>query len=308
LWWAFFSRVPWSERLGAIVLMIVALAGTWRLKHESMGPLWLVGYAVPGLCFALVAGVAISRRLADRPRRVTMAATILLACGVWTLVRSEGISGDHVAEFNWRWAKSPEERLLAHAGREPVTHPSPPAVETPKERPIAQATDHAAALPAASVAPESPKEPVVTQAREHPEALPALSVGAKTAHNWSGFRGPRRDGIVRGVRIETNWAASPPVVLWRRSIGPGWSSFAVRGELLYTQEQRGDDEVVACYNVTTGELVWTHRDAARFSESNAGPGPRATPTLSNGRVYTFGATGILNAHTGNRCLTSWKMR
>src|SRR5438128_1478397 len=58
LWWVFFSRAPWSERLGAIVLMIVALFGTWHLKHESMGPLWLVGYAIPWLCLALVAGAA----------------------------------------------------------------------------------------------------------------------------------------------------------------------------------------------------------------------------------------------------------
>src|SRR5438093_13622512 len=47
LWWVFFSRVPWLERLGGIVLMIGAMAGTRRLKHESMGPLWLVGYGVP---------------------------------------------------------------------------------------------------------------------------------------------------------------------------------------------------------------------------------------------------------------------
>ena len=304
LWWVFFSRAPWSERLGAIVLMIGGLFGAWQLRHESMGPLWLAGYAVPGLCLALVAG-AIAGRRPDRPRRAILAATILLACGVWTLVRTTGISGDHVAEFGWRWARSPEERLLANARREPAPSPSVRPAETPKEPTLAPSRDQPSALPSAPSAAETPKERVVTRGHDRPATGPTPSAEAETADNWPGFRGAGRDGIVRGVRIATDWGASPPVELWRRPIGPGWSSFAVRGDFLYTQEQRGEDEVVACYRAATGEPVWMHRDAARFFESNAGPGPRGTPTISNGRVYSFGATGILNALDAGNGTVVW---
>ena len=273
VWWLFFSRAAWAERLGAILLMIAAIGATWILKHESMGPFWVVAYAVPILCLAFVASVVASRHLADGARRATVAAAIVLACGVWTLVRTEGITGDHVAEFAWRWTKTPEEKVMAQA-------PAPTPVNAPQQRPPTQAADKP--LDSAPAATKT-------------AAAPSTSERRLTRVEWPGFRGPERDGTIRGVRIETNWSASPPVELWRRPVGPGWSSFAVRGDLLYTQEQRGDDEVVACYDATTGQPVWTHRDSARFFESNGGAGPRATPTLSRDRVYTFGATGILNA-------------
>jgi outer membrane protein assembly factor BamB len=111
---------------------------------------------------------------------------------------------------------------------------------------------------------------------------------------------------VKGVRLETDWEAHPPVEVWRRAIGAGWSAFAIVGNYAVTQEQRGPDELVTCYLVDTGEPVWVHADEARFdpadlSGSLGGVGPRATPTIHAERIYTQGATGIVNcldARTG----------
>jgi len=263
IWWAFFSRAAWVDRLGGVGLMIVAMLATSRFLDVSIatgaqGLLFAV-LAIPGLCLAFVLWAAASRGWGSGTRRATMAATIFIACGGWTLVKTGGFSGNFQNELMWRWEKSPEERLLAQAVEGPV------AVVPPDPAPV--------------VAPVIEK------------AAPVV----KAAVSWPAFRGADRDGAVRGVKLKTDWAASPPVEMWRRPIGPGWGSFAVAGDFLLTQEQRGEDEIVACYSVTTGKPVWKHKDTARFWESNAGAGPRATPTLSNGRVYTLGATGILNA-------------
>ena len=260
VWWIFFSRAPGLERWTALPLMIAAMFATSRILDKSIatgaqGGLYFI-LAVPVLSLALVAWAVASRRLSGGLRYVSMVATILVASGGWALVRTGGFDSDFHQDLSWRWAKTPEDRLVAR------------------------------------------------EVEGHPVAAPAIL--AATAADWPGFRGPGRDSIIPGVRIKTDWSTSPPVQLWRRPVGPGWSSFAVHGDLIYTQEQRGADELVACYDAASGNPVWTHRDTARFWEANAGAGPRATPTLHEGRVYTFGATGIVNALDARDGAVAWR--
>ncbi len=292
LWWTFFSRAPWLERLGTLALIVVALFVTSLVVHESirggMMGMMLGVYSVPLMGLALVAGAVAGRRLAAGSRRRVMAAIILLACAAWTLIRTDGITGDGVAQLAWRWTETHEQRLAAKLADGPSVA-APPAAATPEKAAPAEA------LPASPTVTKTAEDRPAAKPAAEPSALPPIAAAAKPVLAWAGFRGSERDGIIHGVRLETDWSKSPPVELWRRPIGPAWSSFAVGGDLLYTQEQRGEDEIVASYKATTGEPVWIHRDPARFWESNAGAGPRATPTLSDGRVYTLGATGIVNA-------------
>jgi outer membrane protein assembly factor BamB len=248
LWWLIFSRARWYERLGALILIVPAVILTKRIVHVSIATgsfgFLLFVMAVPAMSLALVAAAVISRRFSSGRRPAVIAAAILIGCGLFTLLRTGGATGDFKQDFHFRWSKTPEERLLAQ-GDETVASPSAPST--------------------------------------------SVNTG-----EWPGFRGPQRDSAVRGVHLKTDWSTSPPVELWRRPVGPGWSSFAVHAGRLYTQEQRGNDEIIACYDESTGKQVWKHSDPTRFYESIGGPGPRATPTLSNGRVYALGATGIVN--------------
>ena len=108
------------------------------------------------------------------------------------------------------------------------------------------------------------------------------------------FLGPRRNAVLGSSAIRWDWKRNPPTEIWRRPVGAGWSAFSISGNRAITQEQRGEKEAVVCYRVQTGEVLWSHSDTARFEEVLGGIGPRATPTVLGDRVYTFGATGILN--------------
>jgi outer membrane protein assembly factor BamB len=288
LWWLLVSRAPWIERLGAILLSFLALFAASRFTHVSIATgaegVWFYILAIPVLGLTFVVWAVSTRRLSNGYRRITMILAILLACGAWTLVRTGGLTANLKNDLHWRWEKTSEEKLIA----EPI---NPLPAQPPEARPAVQES---------AKSPEKPeaKQPEIKPGNK-PVAAPqtaAVEIPAQieTGAEWPGFRGPHRDSVIRGIRIKTDWKAFPPAAMWRRAIGPGWSSFAVRSDLLFTQEQRGPEELVTCYRVSTGDPVWTHRDAARFWESNGGPGPRGTPTLNNGRVYALGATGILN--------------
>jgi outer membrane protein assembly factor BamB len=128
-----------------------------------------------------------------------------------------------------------------------------------------------------------------------------------TPNDYPRFLGTGYWPEVSGAELAADWSANPPEEVWRREIGAGWSAFAIVGNYAFTQEQRGDQELVTCYRVDSGVPVWFHGDTTRFDPADfqgglGGIGPRATPTIHDGNVLTQGATGIVNcldARTGN---------
>lgn len=111
--------------------------------------------------------------------------------------------------------------------------------------------------------------------------------------DWAEFRGPNRDNVIRGVSLDVE-AFGEPKLVWKKEMYPGWGSFAVAGDRLYTMEQQGNREVILCLDANTGKQIGdTHSYPAKFTETIAGAGPRSTPTVSGGKVYAMGATGVL---------------
>jgi outer membrane protein assembly factor BamB len=299
LWWLCFSRVPWAERVGAVGLAVVLALVVRPLTHLSIAGAGQGAFvyilAAPLLMLGLVAWAVIAVRLDTTARRVALPLVLALACAPLVLIRTAGVTSTALIgfAFHWRWSPTPEEILLATAEAEPLV-PAPPGATGPVPAPPAPTV----ASPEPAVVPDDEGRtpvpvPAETSAATAPRDMEAPLTDGPA--EWPGFRGPDRNGVVANLRIGTDWAIAPPAEMWSRPIGPGWSSFAVHGDLLYTQEQRGGEEIVACYRVSTGQPVWRHADGVRFYESNGGAGPRATPALHGDQVFAHGATGILNA-------------
>ncbi len=134
-----------------------------------------------------------------------------------------------------------------------------------------------------------------------------VDVKSTSAADFPQFLGQNRNATVQGVQLDTDWIVSPPKHLWKQPIGEGWSGFAVVNGFAITQEQRADKECVTCYDIETGELKWIQATKRRHEDTMAmgKVGPRATPTIHEGRVYVTSGTGVLDCLDGSTGKLIW---
>jgi outer membrane protein assembly factor BamB len=243
-----------------VVVLILAIIGqvvaTYVADDDySMLSLYRAGVLMPA--FVLLLGWWLFFSGVRWRTRLVGVGVLGVAAGVFlTLFRMNGQSGDFIPQFEYRFAPTAEQVALDYFESKPAGDAQPAG--------------------SSSGAAEPTERLEVTEA------------------DWPRFGGPLGDHIVHGETIRRDWESNPPKALWRHPVGPAWSSFAVVGDLAFTQEQRGENEAVVCYDANTGEQIWVHEDPERFYESASGTGPRSTPTIHDSRLYALGATGVLN--------------
>ncbi len=258
VWVLFLSRLAWLDRLCFVGWLAIGGIAARYLVDRSM-LFGLIMYGLPVAMTAAVVWLVVMRGAPTLFMRLGLVAVCVASWGYYALIRIDGIDGNLATTRNWRWVQTSEQRYEMELRS--VAHRSGPRPSADEGSSVRQLT---------------------------PDDL-AISAG-----DWPEFRGVKRDGTVHGVSVATDWKAQKPRELWRRRVGPGWSSFATVGNFAFTQEQRGEQEVAVCFDIATGEEIWSHTDQARFWEVVAGAGPRATPTLHEGKLYTQGASGVLD--------------
>jgi len=111
-----------------------------------------------------------------------------------------------------------------------------------------------------------------------------------TAGDWPAWRGPDRTGISAETGWRTNWAQTPPEVLWQIDVGKGFSTVSVVGNRVYTMGNEGGTDTVWCLSADDGKALWRHRYPCKPHQYE---GPRCTPTVDGDRVYTLSNRGQL---------------
>jgi outer membrane protein assembly factor BamB len=287
------KKPRWWPAFVILALGAASLVHAWLIRDSSRQERVLQTVQTTALAVvALLLWMLFASRLPRRVRLATLGGVVALGLLGRALFRIRGVTGDVVPILELRWARDDA--------------PALPGLRAEDQAP-AQAAGAAEPAPPlrgqADPKPEAPgPSPANGGAAPRVAAVPAFThVG-----DYPQFLGPRRDGTLPDLHLARDFAVHPPRRLWRQRIGAGWSAFAVAGRLAVTQEQRGNEEYVVAYDLATGSPRWSHRDQTRYATVIAGVGPRATPTIVDGRVYTMGGTGILNAldlSTGRRLWT-----
>jgi outer membrane protein assembly factor BamB len=124
------------------------------------------------------------------------------------------------------------------------------------------------------------------------------------ASDWPQFLGPTRNGVYGGPDLAEHWPGQGPPVIWQKAVGHGFSGPAIAESKLMLFHRLGDKETVECLDSRTGSHIWTFAYPTSYQDDfGFDDGPRATPSIDEGRVYTFGAQGMLqclDAKSGKR--------
>lgn len=130
-----------------------------------------------------------------------------------------------------------------------------------------------------------------------------MAISAARADDWPQWRGSNRDGVWRETGILESIPASGLEVRWRAKVGNGYSGPVVAQGRVFVTDHVFDPEVerVLCFDEATGKALWVHSYPCDYRNMEYGNGPRASPTVHDGKVYTLGTQGhlfCLDAATG----------
>lgn len=118
---------------------------------------------------------------------------------------------------------------------------------------------------------------------------------SKADADWPQLLGPQRNGVYAGPPLAKAWPKEGPPVVWKRKVGQGFAGPAVSGNRLVLFHREGNRAVAEALNARTGQTIWKTNYATDYRDDfGFDPGPRATPTLAAGRVFTYGAEGRLS--------------
>ena len=114
------------------------------------------------------------------------------------------------------------------------------------------------------------------------------------ADDWPQIGGPNRNGISKETKLLPKWGQNGPPVAWKKQVGSGFSAPVIADGKLLLFHQIGNKETVTCMEANTGKVLWQTGYVTTFQDNfGKGEGPRATPVIDNGKVYTLGAEGYL---------------